>query len=591
MREVLLLWLPLTQVLIFGIIGAALAANLGSRFPADARAALAVLLGMAATVCLSPLLLVGVPPSALGLLLVSAGGAAALYFWRESSKLLRAAVLPAALATGVIALVGTPWLVHGGWDAASFGNADTYLWVSEARSFLDGPPSRGMPDREAFEMIGSINMPIGIPTGVALAAVLGGTGPDESAGAFFVLVSAALALAAFFCARAIIGFGSLVSTGAGVLVGLNTFLVFCGYYGWHAQLLLTAFGTLAAFLLGDSLRGEAGWRERALSGIFGAAAVGTYGLLFGFFVAMAVCVLVAHVAFAPVWRTSLRPAFRVAAGCVLALFLAGFVPLTRAVIAIPELSTLTSALEDHPRGLISEALGLAPRAGELSLASSFWGGTAVVIAVLLVALAVLGGRLREFESRTVLVGAGGFALLAMIFMVLPQMSSYASVKVMGYGAPAVTLLVFTGLARTSRRRVRLWVGTAAALLFVTSSAVSIVQGHQVLQWSSDLGGLREAARAVPLREAIAIGPSEAWYQTWAAYYLRDRPTVVLAPTFYFSRFGTHTFDQTGVSPSRFVFEAEGREGTRTLWRGDGFVLHSVSPERQRSLRVARAKAS
>jgi hypothetical protein len=584
MREAVLLWLPLLGVAVFGIIGAAPAAVLGARFPTDAKAALAVLLGMAAMVCLSPLLLIGVAPLALGLLLVVTGGGAALYKWAESLRLLRAALLPATLAAGAVLLIATPWLAHGAWDAASYGNADTYLWVSEAKAFLDGPPAMGMPDRQAFEMIESLRMPIGIPTGVALTSIVAGTDPEASAGGFFVLVGVAVALATFVCARGVLGLGSAASAAAALLVGGNTFLVFSGYYGWHGQLLLTAFGTLSVFCVGAALKDGADWRERALSGIFGAAALGTYGLVFSFFVAMAGSVLVAQMLFSPSRGPELARTVRVARGCILALVAAGAVPIVRAIIAIPELSKLATTIEDHPRGLVSEALGLAPRAGDLSRLTSAWGLIALAAAVALVALALLGGRLLEFENRAVVVGAGGFALLAGAFMMLPQTSSYGSVKLMGYGAPALTLLVFTGLVRTSRRRLRLWLCSAAALLFLASSAVSVVQSHRVLEWSSDFDGLRDAARGVPRDEPIAIAPRQAWQQTWAAYFLRDRPTLIVAPSIYFTRFGTHPFEQASTRPVTFVFEHAGRDGGQPLWARGEFVLHSVSDQRGSALR-------
>ena len=162
MRALELMLLPAAALAALVLAGAWPAAVLGRGLPADARGALAPLLGAAVLACLSPLVPLGVPVWAIGAVLVRL---AALAFSRrlEVRAVLRAAWRAYAVCLGGILLVAAPSLGRGSWAVSSYGNGDLYFWTSQARAFLEGPAGPAHPDRIAFDRIADQGWAVALP--------------------------------------------------------------------------------------------------------------------------------------------------------------------------------------------------------------------------------------------------------------------------------------------------------------------------------------------------------------------------------------------------------------------------------------------
>ena len=160
----------LVALLALGALGLGWAALLGRRLPADARAALTVPAGAAWVSCASVGVALGVPIRVVAVGVIAISALTLVLMRREVLACVRASGLPLAVATVALGLVVAPYLARGDWSATALG-ADPYLWTSQARSYLDGPP-RGeppaYPDGLAQMRIETQHWATGMPMALAL---------------------------------------------------------------------------------------------------------------------------------------------------------------------------------------------------------------------------------------------------------------------------------------------------------------------------------------------------------------------------------------------------------------------------------------
>jgi len=327
------LLLPVAALAALWVAGLGVTSVLVPRMRKDAQAAFAPAVAAAAVVCASPLALLHVSPVAVAgavlgpLLLVTAWRA------RRSAAIARGAAVPAAIAVFALLVNAAPSLKGGTWVATSYGNADPYLWVSQAQSLSHGPPpapAASFPDRVSYEMLTKDHWPAGLPVGLGAVASLEGLDPVDAYEAFAAVISGLLALAVFGVARGCLCWRVRLSAAAGVLVAANGLLLLSTYFGWQAQLLLTVFGTLGALTLPVALDRRARAVELVVPALFLAAGIATYGWVFAPFLALAA--LVAFTAWLRDPRSSVgRRAIAIRAGRVAALTLVlGLVPIVEA---------------------------------------------------------------------------------------------------------------------------------------------------------------------------------------------------------------------------------------------------------------------
>lgn len=533
-----MLWLPLAALVILFASGAGLTVLLADRLPSDAQLALAAPVGAAVFVCASAALHLGAPIRATTIVVLSLCVGLTALRARRVGGLLRSALVPLLVAAIALGVVATPLIARGNWDAAALDNADPYIWVSQAKSLLDGPPpgpALAYPDGIAWERIQELHWPAALPAAVAQIALLARTDPSSSYGAFAALLAVLLALSVYACARACFAWSKGLSAVAAGAVSANALLLYSTFNGWQAQIALTMFGLLGVFTLRLALE-DGRRREQALAGLFIAAAAATYSVAFAFFAALLAVVVGAYVvSHRPVaWR---RVGSVLAGVGAVAVALAA-VPLVRMVQALGE-----SVFEESPvwaeyaRGLPPETLGLIPRIGTAMRPPTGWTLLASVATIGLLVLVLVAAR-RPYPRRDVLLGTCGACLLAIGLLQWPSASPYLSIKFAGYGAPLITMLA-VGLFATGTRfpRTRVAVVGAAACCFAFSTGIIYVETRLHLQTLEPLKPLGPALTAVPKDARIGVALRDGWNQSWALYFLRGHKLVVLEPTDYLTGFG------------------------------------------------------
>jgi hypothetical protein len=535
--------LPIALLGAVAFAGLAIASVLGSRLPADARAALAIPAGAALFACASPFVVIGVPARWLALGCIAIGGIPALLLRAQVLPVVRAAGVPVLLAVVSVAALAVPWAVEGSWEAATYGNADPYLWVSQARAYLDDPPPSPATeylDRQAYEKITRENWPTALPFGVASVAAAARADPVESYSAFAVLLGALLTLVAYFTGRALFDWTPRKAAAGALVASLSGYLLFATWYGWQAQVGLTAFALLSLASFRLALERGGLFREAVAAGIFAAAAMATYGSLFGAFVPAFVAVLVAYAL--ALRRIEPRPVGRVLLISLIAAIGAGFVPATR---ALRSLGTLDNSLavpdwERYAHGHVAEAIGLMPRSVDLGRPSLGWSivATAAAFTIGLVLWDVVrSGRASELGNRSdFLLGTCTYFLAMLLILRLPPFSPYVSMKIAGYGAAFLTLTAFAALTVPRPRhwatsRLSGYTRIAAVFLFATATGVTYLSAFTNLRGSHSYEALRGR---VPAQDGalVAVDVADAWRQSWILYYLRDRRIVLRKPSTY-----------------------------------------------------------
>lgn len=584
-----LLLLPAGGLLLLFGAGLGAADLLGARFAPPARAALAAPLAAAVFACASPLERAGLRPWLLALASLGPLALLSVLRWRRLAATLRASGLPALVAVAAIVLSGIPSLSSGTWAAGMDGNGDPYYWVSQARAFVDGPvpePVSVHPDRLAYDLISSQHWPVAVPGGLAEVASLDGADPVEVYEAYAAIVYALLALGAFFVARAALGWSARLSLVAGIGVALNASLLFASYYGWQAQLALTTFGLLSALSLVSCLERSARHRERVLPAFFAAAGIATYGWLFGVFAVLAGVLTLGYL---------LAPRPRHAALRRVAATLGWVVALTFVFGAFPCLEAVRSYLQSHGRWQAavvrawaaenwefpSNALGLVPVTLERPSPAPGLVAAAALLSIVLIAAALLRSRTSGAAAEVALAVGGAALLVGLAGVYLSGAGPHFSTKLMGYGAPFLTLLVMSLFARRRLRSLSLPLAALCALtaaFFLISSGVSIADGVENSVPATTYRGLTQAAARLPPGAGIRVEEAT-WQQVWLVYFLRDRRLALPDPTLYFS--ASSGYDEPSLRPLHFdaaagyVLRAEAGGGG--LWSQRGLALYRLAP--------------
>jgi hypothetical protein len=150
------LLLPVAAVVALWFAGLGVISWLAPRIDPAAKAALAAPAAAAVLVCASPLVYVHATPALLAAIVLGCLSLFSVARLRSVRAIVRRTAAPAAIAALALALNAAPALRQGNWVATSFGNADPYWWVSQARSLSSGPPpapAATFPDRVSYEMI------------------------------------------------------------------------------------------------------------------------------------------------------------------------------------------------------------------------------------------------------------------------------------------------------------------------------------------------------------------------------------------------------------------------------------------------------
>ena len=134
-----MLAVPLLGLAGLALIGAGSAALLVAALPPDARAALVIPVGAAVCAVVSTAVIAGVPVRVVAVLLCAYGVASAVRARLSLRSLVKAAAVPIVVLLSAGAIASIPSFSSGRWDAATFGNADPYYWVSQARALTTDP--------------------------------------------------------------------------------------------------------------------------------------------------------------------------------------------------------------------------------------------------------------------------------------------------------------------------------------------------------------------------------------------------------------------------------------------------------------------
>jgi hypothetical protein len=544
------LWAPLALLAAMLLLGLGPVAVLGRAFRPDARCALVLVVGLALVSLSSQLVVVGLEAQlGLGSVAVVSLGLA-VWKAREVGRLLRSGLAPLVVGVVVVAVCAVPFLDHDDWSAATFGNVDPYLWVSQARSFVDGPPqvpASDFPDRVAYERVTGSRWPAGVPVAVAGSSLVLGRDPVSAYGAFAVALAGVLALAVYVLAAGVLDWGRGRAVVGSVAAGLGGYTLYSTYYGWQAQIGLTALAlvSLAAFRL--ALDRDDGRVEAALAGMLAGAAVALYSSLFAAFLPVFVAVVAGWLVLDS-GRAGLRKAVRVVGISTVAAVLAGVVALARAASTLFDVTAVTGAdfWDGFRRGTLPDAVGLIagsePAAPRSATALAIGFALLVLVAVRLVyqlraqGLASLGERADFLVS-----GAAAFALAmtALAFSTNP----YLSLKMQGYAAPFLTLAVFAVLSapRLSGevgKRLTVYPAVAVLIAFGVAAYSTVDDATGLMRYADVFETVAAKAETVDAAEPVAIDTSSAWAQAWLVYFLRDRPVAIVDPSIYFDGMGS-----------------------------------------------------
>ena len=559
-------WIPVAVLGVFGIAGGGLSALLGRSLPTDAKLALAPALGAAVFVCASPLLYVDVRLQVIAIAVIAAGSLLTLVQARAFAAPRADVVRVVALALAALAVLCVPAAIRGGWDASGLTNTDPYLWVSQAKAFLDGPPpepATDFPDRIAYERIDELRWPVALPFLVGVTAWVGRSDPAAVYSAFGAVLMMLLTLAVYAGARGALLWTRTRSTVAAAITASNAALLYATFNGWQAQLAMTLFGTLAILFLRVALERGRFSREHLLAGLCAAAGVGAYGVVFASFAALLVAVAVGYAAMTRSRRWSDQLVSFAAFGATTVL-----VGLPAIVQAVRQLPILLDVVDEpwwsrYRHSFPDEALGLTARFGSYQRAPVAWSIIALSLTAILIVWGVREQRRRPRGDVLVTVGLSSVAVVLLLWLL--GAASYLSLKIVGYTTPLLILLAL-GALQVPLGRVRRRLIALAAPLFALAASISILYGS-LAKSTEPYAGVAEALE----QEAggVSVRVDDDWPQAWLIYYLRERPVSVRAPSQFIVGMG--------LEPRRLRRRTEPfvlREGSSgsPLWQREGVVL-------------------
>jgi hypothetical protein len=531
--------LALGLLAFFSLTGWGLLRLAAPTLPGDVTVSLAPVTGVAAFAALAAFVVTRLP---IGIALGVATGApllVAAVVVRRRRRSLCAPLPLAAVALVAVLAASLPSFFHGGGTPATWGNADPYLWVSQAKSLISGPPpapSTRFPDRVAYEELADNGWAPGIPALTALAAVVTRQDPVDVFGAVAALLYALTPLATYAIGRLALAWSTRLSVAAAAVVALSPYRLFSSYYGWQPQ--VAGVGCLLAALVLFRV-GFAGSRGLTLpAALLGAGALAIYRMPFLPYVVFAAALVVGG--FVVMNRHDCARALRSVARQTCLLLAATL------VLAAPSVAAFighadrfwsggheAAAFTHYVRGLPSDALGLAPRPPGLT--RQLPGAVtvfALALALVLLASGVRALRRRETGQRDFVLALCVGSLAALAVAQLPVFSPYLSIKLDGYGTVP---MILTALAPLEGRRLpprRLVAGGVFALL---SLALVVFAGRFTLSAAPSSAAARAVAH-VP-SALVRINARNTWRQMWALYFTRDHPAVVSHPSAYLTSMG------------------------------------------------------
>jgi hypothetical protein len=585
---------PFATLAILALAGLGTAGLIAPRAPREAQAALAPLVTSAILFVTSPIGLIGMAPLLLGLGVLGLLTLTTVVRRRQSIAIVRRAALPAVVAFSVVAIYAAPAFRHGTWAAATTGNQDAYLWVSQARSVEDGAPSGAeatTPDRIAYHHLLHDAWPTAIPVSLAELAAVERVDPVHAYGVFSVVIAAMLALGVLFGAHGCLHWPKRRSTVAAASVALNGLVLLSSFYGWQAQLLLTTTGTLFVLMAPGCLRPGTRALEFLGPSLFAAAAAAIYGWTIApfVFVALAVC-----------WssrermvqrRLSLR-SFALKLGALVTLTAAmGADAIIRAAISLAHGSQNASAAarsfwDQYAWAYPSDALGLVPRTPR-NAPGIGWELVAGLVAGLLIVRALWSARSARDLSRSVLAVAAIAIIVELIALALGGSGPYPSLKLMGYAAPILTLFTLSSRwwssggakikVRTPRSRTMgiALLNVTAGTLFFATTAYALSTGLLKTRPATEVVPAARAAGALPSNKVTLLAVNDPWDQVWLAYFLRDRPLAVRQPSIAFAGYSARDASHAPRFDAPAVFEIRERSPGPYLWRDHKFRLYAL----------------
>jgi hypothetical protein len=559
------------------LVGAAPAACL-TRPTADVKAALVLPLGAAIIVCSSTFAVLGVPVRVVGVGLGVAGALAIVIVRRRIWALAPRLAVPAVIALIALSLTSIPAISNQSWDAASAGNADPYIWVSESHAFLDGPapaPSTEHPDRDVYEQVTKHNNPFGMAFSLSLLSLASARGPETVYSAFAALVDLVLALSVFALARLALEWTQTRSAVAALLVAGNAYLLFATFFGWQAQLLLTCFGLLALAGTYTALARGPAPGFVFLGAVGAAAGVCAYGLPFAPFLLLLAFISIAYRLLHRDAGARRRVTRSVGAIALFTFVLAG-IPIVRSLLmadSIVNTATSTSLWAKAQIGLPSESLGLVPRITWLERTSGAWTLLSLLVAVPLLLAGFASARRQP--GKAVLVWGSAVSLATIVALGLFDPNPYPSMKVAGYVAPLLTLTVVAVRPMSFRLVSRVSGAVAvglAGVMFLLSAVVVETHAARFDLHSKAMAGLAHAMRRIPANARVEIDVDDGWHQSWAVYYLRERRVVIRHPQYFISS-AVASAQRSSKGPVQFVL---GRRATGpVIWHGAGLILSAT----------------
>jgi hypothetical protein len=514
--------------------------------PSDARLALCPVVGVAA---FSAAFAVGIPllPARAALVLatlcVLSAVPVALLRSRRLPQISRPQLAAAAIACIAIVPASVPALAHDTGAAATWGNADPYLWVSQAKSMLDGPPpapATRFPDRVAYEHVTVGGWAPALPAFVALAALSTHRDPVDA----FAIVVAALyvltPLTIFAMARTALGWTPRLSFVAATVVALSPYQLYAAYYGWLPQIAAVACVLAAALAFRLALGADgAQVRLTSLAAVFVAGALGIYRLPFLPYLVFILSVVT--LGYLLQNRHMLRPASANAAKQA-ALLAAGSL-----VLVIPSAfsfaahaSTFWSrqtgmdSWQRYVRALPSDALGLTPRFPDLGRSVFLgWQLLALVLAAALLIAGTLALRRTAARCADLVLSIVVASVLAVAVAQLPLFTPYFSIKLMGYAAAPMILVALAPLSGQRSLRPTMAV---SALIVAASLAIVLVAGFRT-KTAAALAPISAGTARIDSSSTVEIESRSTWEQMWTIYFTREHPASVPHPSDFLTGLG------------------------------------------------------
>jgi hypothetical protein len=283
-------------------------------------------------------------------------------------------------------------------------------------------------------------------------------------------------------------------------------------------------------------------------------------------------------------------AFRLATIAVLTAAF-GAVGITRAVITLARASQHKSAAvlslwRQYAWAFPSDALGLVPRTPR-DVPGVGWEVLALTVGSVLIVRGLVSARSSQKPRNRVLATAGLTLIVELIAVALSGSTPYVSLKLMAYSSPLLTLLVVgsdswmsqtAGLhGQVARLKAlgRASVNVVAPLLFLATTGFALSAGLGKTRPATEVLPVARAAAALPRGKVIQLRVGDAWDQVWLAYFLRDRPIAISAPSVAFIGYSARDAARARTFNASAPFVIRERSPGSYVWRDGKFGIYAV----------------